>query len=98
MNIKRKADNLIITIPLKALRYNPYMGDDPIGERENIAGVIEGHHDEENDWDDCGFMYLQDMSYKGKDDQLTDWAIKYYGSKEDFEKLCKELSVPIWYT
>ena len=100
MKITRDKDNLIVTIPLKARRWNPYndmAGENPdTGEMDNIVGVIEGHHQGGNDWDDIGFMYLQDFSYKGKSDQLTSWAVKYGGEPEDFEKLCAELKIPLW--
>ena len=100
MKIIRDNDNLIVTIPLKARRFNPYndmAGEDhDTGEMDNIVGVVESRYEDGNDWEDIGFMYLQDMDYKGKDDQLTDWAIMYHGSKEDFEKLCGELKIPLW--
>ena len=96
MKITRDKDNLIVTIPLKARRYNPYndmAGENPdTGEMDNIVGVIEKHEG----YTDIGFMFLQDMDYKGKDDQLTDWAVKCDGEPEDFEKLCAELKIPLW--
>jgi hypothetical protein len=97
MKIKRIKDNLIVTIPLVGRRNNPYnemAGEDPdTGEMDNVVGVIEK---QSNGWIDMGFMYLQDMSYKGKDDQLTDWAVKWHGTEEEFKKICKKIDVSIW--
>jgi hypothetical protein len=52
---------------------------------DSICGVIEG--------DQCGFAHWIDMSYKGKEDQLT--SIFYhcdYGATK-FKELCKELGI-----
>ena len=100
MKISKENGELVVRIPIKARRWNPYndmAGKDPdTGEMDNIVGVVEGHHEGGNDWDDCGFMYLKDMDYKGKDDQLTDWAVKYHDEPEKFRKLCEELKIPLW--
>lgn len=96
MDITREANELVVRIPLKAHRYDPFE-DRVYGERDNIVGVI--------DWNvkyigpdhaELGFMYLEDFAYKGKDDQLTDWAIKYPGDIEDFRKLCDKLKITYW--
>ena len=96
MKIATKNGDLMVSILLKTRRYNPYndiAGDNPdTGEMDNIVGVIEDH----KGWEEMGFMYLEDMDYKGKDDQLTDWCVKYHGEPEKFEKLCRELKIPLW--
>ena len=95
MKLERIDDNLVVTIPLKTKRYNPY-DEQENREMNNIVGVIRGHHEGENDWDEMGFMYLQDFDYKGKEDQLTDWCIKWSEGTEEFEKLCEYLQIPLW--
>ena len=83
-------NNLIVKIPLKVNRYNPY--NNMAGEMNNIVGLIEYH----GGYADLGFAYLIDMDYKDKGDQIGDWAVKYDGEKEDFKALCKGLKIPLW--
>lgn len=96
MKITRAEDNLIITLLLKGRRYNPYnemAGLDPYtGDYDAVVGVIENH----DGYSECGFMGVQDFSYKNKGDQLTDWIIKTNLEPEEFEKLVKELKMPLW--
>lgn len=88
MKITKDAENLIITVPLKCKRSNPW-DDTYSAEMDNIVGLVE---EEYNDW---GFAYLIDMEYKGKADQTSDWFCKYPGSLEEFIALCKELNIGI---
>ena len=96
MKITRKKDNLIVTIPLYTRRWNPYndmAGENPdTGPMNNIVGVIEHHEG----YEETGFMFLQDMDYKGKDDQLTSWAVKTSHEPKEFRKLCEELKIDLW--
>ena len=92
--IKKDGENLVITIPLVTTRYNPYMdnGDGSYkGEpMENIIALVESELD-------MGFCYRIDMSYKGKNDQWTDYFYKYHGPRSEFEKLCHEMNIDIVY-
>lgn len=82
---KKENGNVVITVPLKTRRYDPY-GDRYLDEMDNIIGLWYGPHNN-------GLAYRIDMSYKGKDDQWTDMFFKLDGDKEDFEKMCKELCI-----
>lgn len=84
-NLKIENNNLIITIPFKRQRNNPY---DPEYKEEmnNIAGLYE---DEFNN----GLVYLIDMDYTGKPDQHTDYFYKTECSKEEFDKMIEELKI-----
>ena len=88
-DIKIKNGNLIITVPLKTTRSNPY-DPDLFCEMDNIVGLIEGEND-------MGFCYRIDMDYKGKDDQWKEYFYKYLGDRKSFEKLCKKLGVDLVY-
>jgi len=90
-NISIEKNNLVIKIPLKTKRYNPYEAD-TTEEMDNIVATIDKdkHGNEE-----MGFCNCIDMSYKGKGDQHTDFFYKYWGEKEEFKKLCKELKIDI---
>lgn len=86
---KVEEGNLVITIPLKTKRWNPYE-DEPIGEMDNIIGVYHSEYDN-------GLCYRIDMDYKGKDDQWTDFFYKSDVSLEEFQEMCKELKIDMVY-
>lgn len=97
MKITKDDKNLIITIPLKQTSTNPYGGDK--FELDNIIGVIQGN--------EYGFCGLVDMSYKGKDDQITSWWVKFdeiqdntVGDREDkirwFTESCEILGIELY--
>lgn len=83
-------DNLIIEIPLKTERCNPYMVEmeEYADEMDNIIALIENENN-------MGFCYRIDMSYKGKDDQYTDYFFKWFGQQKKFEEVCKKLNIDI---
>lgn len=83
----KKDDKLIIKIPLKTERSNPY-DEDYSALMNNLIGF-------EKFSGECGFSHLIDMEYKGKDDQWTDIMYYFDGDKDEFEKLCKELKIDI---
>ena len=88
-NMKIENENLIITIPLKAERSNPY--DDNYHEAmNNIVGIYERDYE-------CGLAYNIDMTYANKADQHTDYFYKLHGDKKDFETMCKELKIDAIY-
>jgi hypothetical protein len=84
--ITKMNDNLIINleIPLKSHRHNPYDDKENLVV-DNIVGVIDG--------DEIGFAYWIDMSYKGKEDQISILFYLYNGEEGDFIKLCRELGI-----
>lgn len=85
---KREGNELVIHIPLKGKRFNPYMGDDqPDVEFDSVAGFIDEFR--------CGLVHMIDMDYKGKDDQWTDIFVEWPGSKEDFRTWCEANDIMI---
>ena len=97
MKIYKDDKNLIIAIPLKQTSANPY--DDEEIELDNIIGVIAGN--------DYGFCGLNDMSYKGKEPQISSWWVKFdeiwdntIGDRETkigwFTRLCRELNIDLF--
>ena len=44
-----------------------------------------------------GFAHWIDRSYKGKDDDVSDFWFKWWGDQNDFEKICKKLKISIVY-
>ena len=91
--IYRKKDNLVIEISWFQKRCNPYDDSEWMG--DNIIALI--IQQKNCNWSEMGFAYRIDMSYKGKDDQWTDFFYKYNGEQKEFEKLCKELKIDIVY-
>ena len=83
----KKNNNLIIEIPLKQDRWNPY-SEKKIGEMDNFTGFMKATGE-------MGFAHLIDMSYKGKDSQWTDIMYYYDGSEREFRQLCKDLKINI---
>lgn len=91
---QKVGDNLVITIPLKTQRFNPYKEmagrNGYVGEMDNIIGFYENEYSN-------GLVYRIDMEYKGKDDQFTDYFYKLNGSLKEFEEMIKELGVGVIY-
>ena len=87
---KKEGDNLIITIPLKTRRYNPYQemaGEDgDTGEMDNLIGLYEGEYNN-------GLAHRIDMNYKDKSDQWSDYVYKLNGDRKEFLEMCKELEL-----
>lgn len=88
-NFRIENNNLIITVPLKTKRHNPYL-DKETGEMDNVIGLYE---DEYNN----GLCYRIDMRYEGKEDQFTDYFYKLNGTKEEFKEMIKELKIDAVY-
>ncbi len=87
--LKIENGNLIITIPTKTIRQNPY-DEDEKGEMDNIVGLYENEFNN-------GLAYRIDMAYKGKADQTSDYFFKLNGSKEEFEAMIKALNIDAEY-
>ena len=87
MNITKENEELVLRIPLKQKMYNHYMGDDPVGEMDNLVGIVAGR--------DCSISQLIDMDYKGKPPQEGQ-PIIMFSDKEELEEECKKLGINIW--
>lgn len=87
--IKKTEDSIIITIPRFAERHNPY-DEDYKEKMDNVIGLWESEHEN-------GIAGRIDMGYKDKGDQFSDYIYKLNGSKEEFEKMCKELEIDTVY-
>lgn len=85
--IEKINDDLVITVPMKSVRSNPW-DDNYHPEMDAIIGLIESDYD-------MGFCYRIDMDYKDKDDQWTDYFFKWHGDLVEFEKICSELSIGV---
>ena len=83
--IQKINDTLVITVPLKSRRSNPW-DESYHPEMDAIIGLVESEND-------MGLCYRNDMDYKGKDDQWTDYFFKWQGDRSEFEKICSQLSI-----
>lgn len=84
--IYKDKDELVceVRVPLMTHRSNPY-DENENSPMDNIVGTIYN--------DEIGFANWIDMSYAGKEDQISTSFYIYHGEKEDFKKLCKELNI-----
>ena len=89
MLIEKDDKNFIFKIPLETERWNPYT-DIEIGKMPTLCGLV-------IDKEGLGFAQRIDMSYKGKDDQVGDFVVKYHGELKDFEAECERLGLDIIY-
>jgi hypothetical protein len=87
MKIEKQGENLIVTIPLLQDIYNTYMDDESLGKTANVIGVIAG--------DELAISQLNDLSYKD-DQQEGPPLIHFYGEREEFLKICKDLNIAVW--
>jgi len=86
-----KNDELVIKVPFSQRQYCP-ITEKYLGRMDNIIGLIK--HTKTCNTPDMGFCYRIDMSYKGKDDQWTDYFYQYFGvSVKSFKKLCDKLNI-----
>lgn len=73
--------HLVIRVPMKAERSNPY-DDDFKEEMDAIVGVIAGS--------ETSFSCWIDMAYKDKGDQISMPFYVDYMEKDEFRTLCKK--------
>jgi hypothetical protein len=85
--IYTKDDKLIIEIPLKAKRGNPY-DESYSAEMDNIVGLVYGQ--------EIGFAYRIDREYKDKDDDVSSLFYVFEGGEEEFRGLCKKLNIQVF--
>ena len=95
MKITKTKDKITFEFEAERPRYNPYMSDEEqalLGTYPIFTGLI---------WrgksgnDKIGFAYTIDMDYKGKPDQISDFAVMWDGSEESFIQKCKELKIDV---
>lgn len=90
--LKFVKDKVILSVPLKSKRFNPYedmaTGNGCVGDMDNIVGVICGKK--------IGFSYWIDMDYKGKEDQISSIFYYYQEVEDNFKKLCKDLGIEFY--
>lgn len=92
MEITKTKDKITFTFPRFEKRFNPYDPDRDYGNYPFFTGLIV----REEEYEDMGFAGTIDMDYKGKPDQVSDFIVKWCGSKEDFRKECKKLGIRIY--
>lgn len=80
MKFTKQDDKLIVELPITQSRYNPYMGNESVGEMKAFIGVIAG--------DEYTLNYLIDMDYKDKGDQIGLEVLRL-NSKEELRELCE---------
>jgi len=96
----KKKDKIIVEIPFWSKRMNPYMIDEQgkpedVGEFPTLTGLIIRHRKGGNNYDEYGWASTIDMDYAGKQDQIGDFVIRWYGEEKEFVKKCKELVLGI---
>jgi hypothetical protein len=97
MNVRKEDGKIIFEFPAEHPRYNPYMADEDqhlLGEMPYFTGLIT-HHKGESDYDEVGFAGTIDMSYAGKDDQVSDFIVMWDKDIESFKKKCAELEIDV---
>jgi len=76
LTINERGGNLIfeIVVPKSKKRSNPYMEEESargeLGSYNTVTGIIDGKTSE------YGLAFTIDMSYKGKDDQFSDFSLE----------------------
>lgn len=78
MKIYNKDNKIIVEFPYQTERFNPYI-DGPVGLMNTLTGLITHTSVPYSDMEQLqmGWGYTIDMSYKGKDDQVSDFVIIY---------------------
>jgi hypothetical protein len=82
MNIKKKKNNLVVTIPIYQPTYDAI--GEKIGYISNIVGIIEG--------DKVGFAKVIELGYKGSFD-YGDFIVIVDMNKDDFRVMCSKLGL-----
>lgn len=91
MKVYKKDKKIIFEIPCDSPRYDPY-AEKEYGSHPTLVGLISL---DELGSKEFGWANVIDMNYKGKPDQFTDYLIKWWGSEEEFVKICKEIGVDV---
>ena len=88
MRVFKKNNKIYFEVPAFEQRYNPY-SDDYFGSYPTLTAIIDR---EENK---MGWAWTIDMDYKGKTDQFSNIVREWPGSKEEFIKINKDLSLAV---
>jgi len=91
--ITKTKNYLVIRVPLKSKRYNPYM-EKYVGVMDNICALITK---DEFGNEEMGFANWIDRDYKGKDDDISSIWYHWWGGIEEFKNICKRLKIDIIY-
>ena len=94
MNIKKKGNNFVITIPIWSSRSNPYMPNQNVGRYPTLTGLV---NKDKYGNEECGLAQTIDMDYKDKADQYTEIKYHWWEEQKEFEEKCKELGIDIVY-
>lgn len=97
MKIDIQDKEISFTFPRFQQRYNPYDEDGDYGEHPTFTGLIIRHRKDGNYYDELGFASTIDRDYKGKDDDIGDFIVKWFDSEESFVEICKKLKIDIHY-
>jgi len=92
--IYRQKDKIFIEIDYWTKRFNPYIPNEDVGQHKTLIGFISK---DESGNDELGFALVIDMTYKDKGDQFTPIKYHFWGTREEFEKLCKKLKLSVVY-
>ena len=90
MNLYIKNKKLICEVNTEEERFCPFT-DESKGLYPKLCGLIMRH----DGYDEIGIANLIDMSYKGKEDQVGDFIIKWHDGEEKFIKKIKELDLQL---
>jgi len=84
---------IVFEFPRYQKRWNPYDEGDcgQYPKYPTFTGLII----RKDGYNDMGFASTIDMDYKGKDDQVGDFLVKWYGSEQEFISKCKELNIDV---
>lgn len=95
MKITKEASEIVVRIPFTSKRSNPW--DDTINSPMNtLCGFIVHHKSNGSDYTEMGLAYLIDMDYKGKEDQVGDFAVMWHGEEDEFRKMCQDVGLDIY--
>lgn len=79
-------DDMVVTIPLKQHRNNPYDDEEEKELTDNLIGVIAGNN--------YSISQLIDLSYK--DSQQEGMPILMFETEEELRDTCQELEIEVW--
>lgn len=97
MTITKKDGIISFNFEESQKRFNPYDEDGDYGTYPTFTGLIL-HNKKDCDLSEIGFAMTIDMDYKGKSDQVGPIVIGWFGSEEEFRKICKKTKINIYET
>lgn len=93
MKITKQNGEISFTFPESMPRYNPYHHpDDQHGEYPTFTGLIYTEYGN----DEFAFAATIDMDYKGKEDQVGNPIVHFWGNEKEFREKCEELGINIY--